>query len=86
MLVLQPRITRFADCTGTKVNVTVGWMGVNVNVGVGVNVFSGVTGEITVTFVDGVDVSPKMGGGMMNGVGVTMPGVEEGMGVKTGNG
>lgn len=59
-----------------------------VNVGDGVNVFSAVTGEITVTFEDGVWVWVfiKMGGGMINGVAVTMPGVDEEIGVQTGNG
>lgn len=84
MLVLQPRITRFTDCMGAKVAVTVGCTGVNVNVEVGVKVFSGVTGKITVTFVEGVAVSPKTGGGIMKGVGVTMPGVRVGTEVHTG--
>jgi len=53
-------------------------------VGDGVCVFSGVTGEITVTFEAGVSVFTKIGGGMMNGVGVIIPGVNEGMGVQTG--
>ncbi len=86
MLVLQPNMTRSTDCTSAGVNVVVGCMGVKVNVGDGVNVFTDVTGEITVTFEDGVWESEKMGGGMINGVGVTMPGVLEEIGVKTGNG
>ena len=64
--------------------VVVGGMGVNVAVGVEVRVFSGVTGEITVTLEDGVDVATKMGGGMMKGVGVTIPGVKEATEVQTG--
>jgi hypothetical protein len=55
-------------------------------VGGGVNVLSGVICEISVTFEKGVDVAPKIGGGMMNGVGVTMPGVGEETGVQTGKG
>ena len=55
-----------------------------VALGVGVRVLSGVTGEITVTLEDGVEVATKMGGGMMKGVGVTMPGVKEATEVQTG--
>lgn len=86
MLVLQPRMTRLADCTGGCVNDNVGTIGVKVGAGDKVIVTSAVTGDITVTFEEGVDVSAKTGGGMINGVGVTIPGVEEEMGVKTGNG
>ena len=84
MLVLQPRMARFTDCIGDGVNVSVGGIGVKVVVGVGVNVISAVTGEITVTFDDGVSVFTKTGGGMRKGVGVLIPGVNEGMGVHTG--
>jgi len=84
MLVLQPRMARFTDCTGVKVKVSVGRLGVKVAVAVGVNVFSAVTGEITVTFEEGVWVFTKTGGGIINGVGVTTPGVNEGTGVHTG--
>lgn len=85
MLVLQPNITRFTDWTGASVKVSVGRLGVKVGVGDGVVVFSAVTGDITVTFEDGVTVLTKTGGGIMNGVGVTIPGVSDGMGVQTGN-
>ncbi len=66
-------------------DVVVGGMDVNVVVGVAVSVFSGVTGDITVTLEDGVRVATKTGGGMMKGVGVTIPGVKEATGVQTGN-
>lgn len=85
MLVLQPSIIRFTDRIGAGVCVSVGRMGVNVGVWDGVIVLSAVTGKITVTFETGVSVFTKIGGGMMNGVGVTMSGVKEGMGVQTGN-
>lgn len=87
MLVSQPNMTRFTGCTGASVSVSVGGMSVKVDVGDGANVFSAVTGEITVTFEDGVWVWVfiKMGGGMINGVAVTMPGVNDGAGVQTGN-
>lgn len=85
MLVSQPNMTRFTGCTGASVSVSVGGMSVKVDVGDGANVFSAVTGEITVTFEDGVWVFIKMGGGMINGVAVTMPGVNDGAGVQTGN-
>lgn len=84
MLVLQPSISRLADWNGAAVNVSVGWRGVNVGEGDGVIVFSGVTAEITVTFVTGVFT--KTGGGMMKGVGETIPGVWVGIAVHTGNG
>lgn len=86
MLVLQPKMTRFTDNTGADVTVSVGGAAVNVGVKDGVTEFSGVTGEMTVTFEDGVEVVPKMGGGIMNGVGVRIPGVEEEIAVQTGNG
>ena len=85
MLVLQPNMLRFTDCIGASVGVSVGGIGVNVSVGDGVIVLSAVTGKITVTFEAGVSVLTKIGGGMMNGVGVIIPGVSEGMGVQTGN-
>lgn len=86
MLVLHPNMTRFTDKTGEDVNVSVGGAAVNVGVKEGVAVFSGVTGEMTVTFDDGVEVATKTGGGIMKGVGVRMPGVEEEIAVQTGNG
>ncbi len=86
MLVLQPSIFRVTDCAGAEVKVSVGWRGVNVGLGEGVIVFSGVTGDITVTFEAGVFVFTKIGGGMMNGVGVIIPGVWVGIAVQTGNG
>lgn len=87
MLVSQPNMTRFTDCMGASVKVTVGGLSVKVVVDVGVSVFSGVTGEITVTFEEGgwLWVFIKTGGGMINGVAVTMPGVNDGAGVQTGN-
>jgi hypothetical protein len=68
------------------VDVVVGGMDVSVVVEVAVSVFSGVTGEMTVTLEDGVEVevATKIGGGMMKGVGVMMPGVKEAIGVQTG--
>lgn len=86
MLVLQPIISRATDCTAAAVNVPVGWAGVNVGVGDWVTVFSGVTGEMTVTFDTGVSVFTKTGGGMMKGVAVTMPGVWVGIAVHAGKG
>lgn len=76
---------RFTVCAGASVKVVVGGIAVNVAEGDGVIVFSGVTGDITVTFVEGVCVSTKIGGGMINGVAVTIPGVCVGMGVQIGN-
>ena len=85
-LVLQPNMSKAMDCTGTAVKVSVGMARVLVGVGDDVIVFSGVTGDITVTFDAGVFVLTKMGGGIIKGVGVKMPGVWVGTGVQTGNG
>lgn len=85
-LVLHPRITKATDCTGAEVNVSVGRAGVIVGVEVDVAVLTGVTGEMTVTLEKGVSVLTKIGGGMMKGVAVTMPGVWVGFAVQTGKG
>jgi len=87
MLVLQPRISTATDCTAVEVNVgagvSVGEMGVLVDVGEGISVLVSVTGTRTVT--PGMAVSVK-GGAIMIGVAVTILGVRVGITVQTGNG
>lgn len=85
MLVLHPRISTSTDCTGGWTIVSVGWSGVDVSVGIGMFVFVGVI-CVTTIMSPGVAVLTNVGGGMMSGVAVTIPGVADGIGVQTGNG
>ena len=77
MLVLQPRISTSIDWTGGLVAVSVDTLAGVVEVREGVALVTGVTDEAAVAF-------PVIG--MMMGVGLTIPGVREGMGVQTGKG
>ena len=76
MLVLQPRISTSIDWTGGLVAVSVDTLAGVVEVREGVALVTGVTDEAAVAF-------PVIG---MMGVGLTIPGVREGMGVQTGKG
>ncbi|KAA0253746.1 MAG: hypothetical protein DPW18_07440 [Chloroflexi bacterium] len=84
MLVSQPKMSTETDCIVGRVGVPVGGPCVGVAVGEAFSVFVAVIWEMTVT--SGVAVPLKVGGGMMRGVAVTIPGVCDGTGVQTGKG
>jgi len=83
-LVLQPRISTSTDCIVGWVLVGDGRAGIIVGVGSAESVVEEGVDGLPVSL--GVGVKSNTGGGMMNGVAVTMAGVLDGMGDWTGNG
>ena len=84
MPVLQPSISTATKSTGANVGVSEGIIGTSVNVSGGVSVSVGL-GVVPIPLVVGVSETRmgKVGGGIITGVAVKMPGVREGIGVHT---